>query len=333
MMKQIKILFLLSLLFSLLAGCEKSKAEDGQKDDAGAERSRPFVVGYLFNSSNNLGTAFAALDLKRITHLNIAFPNPGADGLYKPVSGLPAIVKQAQDQKVKILFSIGGGVPPPYMKDLLKPEKRATLINELVKFAVDNNFDGIDVDIENEFIDENYEPFVLALSAQLKARNKMITSALNTWTGKAVSDKALAVYDIINIMSYDQTGPWNKERPGPHSTFEAAQADLDYWINTRKVPAAKVTLGLPFYGYGFGPAIAESFSYGDIVKQWPGAELQDQVEVPGQGTIYYNGLPTIRKKVELARSKKAGGVMIWQLLGDAPGDKSLLKAINEVLSD
>lgn len=332
-MKQIKILFLLSLLFTTLAGCEKSKAEEGQGEGKPESDSRPYVVGYLYSSSNILAEAFASLDLKRITHLNIAFLNPEENGLYKPVSGLAQIVKQARDQQVKILFSIGGGTPPPYLKDLLKPEKRAALINELVKFTVDNNFDGIDVDIENEFIDENYEPFVLGLSQALKPHRKMITSALSTWTGKAVSDKALAVYDIINIMSYDQTGPWNKDRPGPHSTFEAAEADLDYWIDTRKVPASKVTLGLPFYGYGFGPSIPESFSYGDIVKQWPGAELKDQVEVPGQGTVYYNGLPTIRKKVELARSRKAAGVMIWQLRGDAPGDKSLLKAINEVLSD
>jgi GH18 family chitinase len=332
-MKQIKILFLLSLLFTVLAGCEKSRAEDSQTDDTPSSGSRPFVVGYLYSSSNDLPAAFASLDLKRITHLNIAFLNPGENGLYSPVNGLAQIVKQAKNQQVKILFSIGGGTPPPYLKDLLKPDKQAALINELVKFTVDNNFDGIDVDIENEFIDENYEPFVLGLSQALKPHKKMMTSALSTWTGKAVSDKALAVYDIINIMSYDQTGPWNKDRPGPHSTFEAAQADLDYWIDTRKVPASKVTLGLPFYGYGFGPSIPDSYSYGDIVKQWPGAELKDQVEVPGQGIVYYNGLPTIRKKVELARARKAAGVMIWQLRGDAPGDKSLLKAINEGLSD
>ncbi|WP_407429748.1 glycosyl hydrolase family 18 protein [Arcticibacter sp.] len=332
-MKQITILFLFSLLVTMMAGCEKSKAEEGLGQEKPADAPRPFVVGYLFSSTDDLGAAFAGLDLKRITHLNIAFLNPAENGRYTTVNGLPQIVKQARDQQVKVLFSIGGGMPPPYLKDLLKPDKQAALINELVKFTVDNNFDGIDVDIENEFIDENYEPFVLGLSKALKPHKKLITSALSAWTGKAVSDKALAVYDIIHIMSYDQTGPWNKERPGPHSTFEAAQADLDYWIDTRKVPASKVTLGLPFYGYGFGPSIPESLSFGDIVRQWPGAELKDQVDVPGQGTVYYNGLPTISKKVELARSRRAAGVMIWQLRGDAPGAQSLLKAINEVLYD
>jgi hypothetical protein len=31
--------------------------------------------------------------------------------------------------------------------------------------------------------------------------------------------------------------------------------------------------------------------------------------------------------------QKASGVMIWQLQGDAPGEHSLLQAINEVASE
>src|SRR5690606_18334910 len=98
-----KILFLLSMLFTLLAGCEKSKAEEGQGEDKPADVPGRFVVGYLYSSSNNLGEAFTSIDLKQITHLNIAFLNPGEDGLYKPVNGLAGIVKQARDQQVKIL--------------------------------------------------------------------------------------------------------------------------------------------------------------------------------------------------------------------------------------
>ena len=45
--------------------------------------------------------------------------------------------------------------------------------------------------------------------------------------------------------------------------------------------------------------------------------------------LYYNGIPTIARKTELAMDK-ASGVMIWQVLGDARGKKSLLKRINKV---
>ena len=50
--------------------------------------------------------------------------------------------------------------------------------------------------------------------------------------------------------------------------------------------------------------------------------------MPGGAIMYYNGVETIRKKTDLAK-QKAAGIMIWQILGDASGDKSLLKAIND----
>ena len=45
--------------------------------------------------------------------------------------------------------------------------------------------------------------------------------------------------------------------------------------------------------------------------------------------MYYNGIPTIKRKTLLAK-KEASGIMIWQLSGDARGAKSLLNVINEV---
>ena len=53
--------------------------------------------------------------------------------------------------------------------------------------------------------------------------------------------------------------------------------------------------------------------------------------VPGGGTIYYNGIPTIKSKVQLAL-QKAGGIMIWQLMQDASGAKSLLNRITTELN-
>jgi GH18 family chitinase len=56
--------------------------------------------------------------------------------------------------------------------------------------------------------------------------------------------------------------------------------------------------------------------------------MLDQWDLPGGRIIYYNGIPTIKQKTQLAK-KEASGIMIWQLLGDASGDKSLLNAVYE----
>jgi GH18 family chitinase len=52
--------------------------------------------------------------------------------------------------------------------------------------------------------------------------------------------------------------------------------------------------------------------------------------VAGGGIVYYNGAATIKAKTTLAL-RKAGGVMIWQLLQDATGSYSLLTAIDSLV--
>ena len=45
---------------------------------------------------------------------------------------------------------------------------------------------------------------------------------------------------------------------------------------------------------------------------------------------YYNGIPTIVKKTELAK-QKLGGVMIWEIASDTAGDLSLLRALDQTI--
>ena len=133
-------------------------------------------------------------------------------------------------------------------------------------------------------------------------------------------------------MSYDQTGPWRPNQPGPHSTYSKAEEDLNYWIITRGVPKERISLGIPFYGYCFGTKYGESMSYKNIITTFPGSDQRDEVVPDGGGNIYYNGLPTIKSKTALAL-KIAGGIMIWQILQDAEGDKSLLGAIDAMIKE
>ncbi len=132
-------------------------------------------------------------------------------------------------------------------------------------------------------------------------------------------------------MSYDRTGPWKPNSPGDPSPYTMAVEDLDYWHNVRSLPKEKLVLGLPFYGYGFGaldsPVV--SMNYKEIISLYPDNELTDTLRLQGNVLLYYNNIPTIKKKTKLAM-KKAGGVMIWQLLGDTTGDNSLLNTILKV---
>lgn len=290
------------------------------------------IVGYYsLNAALNWEEA-KEVPLKRLTHINLWFLNPDSSGNFtKDFSALAPFVKAAHKKKVKVLFSIGGGSKQPQYHWLLKDDQRSKLIENLVALTVKHNVDGIDVDLEGGDIDENYGNFVEELAKALHAQNKLITAAIAVYYKDQFTDHTIAQYDFVNVMSYDRTGPWRPEKPGPHSLYSHAVEDLDYFGKERKVPAEKMTLGVPFYGYGYGPELmskAISMSYKQIVTTFPGAENADEWKMPDGKTIYYNGIPTIRQKTMLAK-EKASGIMIWQIRGDANGSKSLLKAINK----
>jgi len=289
------------------------------------------VVGYYALQSALEGGKDAPL--KRLTHVNLWFLNPDSLGTFsQDLTALDRFVTKAHRKNVKVLFSIGGGSKQPQYLRLLKDEFRAGFIENLVGVALRTNVDGIDVDLEGSDISKEYEDFVTELAQALRAHDKIITAAIAIYYKDQLSDKALAQYDFVNVMSYDRTGPWRPEKPGPHAAYEHAVEDLEYFATERKIPREKMTLGVPFYGYGYGPELtspAISMNYAEIVSTFRGAEHVDEWKRDDGKILYYNGIPTIRRKTELARSK-AGGIMIWQVRGDAKGSKSLLKAIHDV---
>jgi len=292
----------------------------------------PFrIVGY-YSLDAALASNQKQPPFDQLTHLNLWFLNPDSTGRFTTdLSGLIPFVKAAHKKNVKVLVSIGGGSRHDQYHRLLQDDKRSALIDSLLAKVFICGLDGVDVDLEGSDIDENYEKFVIELASALKGQSKLITAAIAIYYKDQFTDKALAQYDFVNVMSYDRTGPWQPEKPGPHSLYAHAVEDLQYFGETRKIPPEKMTLGVPFYGYGYGPEItspAVSMNFGEIVASFPGAELVDEWKMADGKIIYYNGIPTMKQKVALAR-EKASGIMIWQIQGDADGDKSLLKVINK----
>jgi hypothetical protein len=102
---------------------------------------------------------------------------------------------------------------------------------------------------------------------------------------------------------------------------------IQYWKN-QGVPGSKLTLGVPFYGYDFGVSPVASFTFRGIVNQDPANAFLDET-----GMKYWNGIPTIQAKTELAKAE-VSGIMIWEIGQDAFGANiqySLLRAIDEAL--
>jgi len=314
---------------------------------------KPVVIGYVPSFRDMVGTVDVT-DLSLLTHINISFANPDANGVLiknnnvqcmpnalgnpTPIADIQYVVNKSHQAGVKVLLSIAGGVIPACSGSwpgLLKPVSRQQLVDNLISFIDELNIDGIDVDIEGEVLtaidnDGNYTPFIKALSEKLIVRGKLLTCATASYQGGMIPASSIPYFDYVNVMSYDLVGPSWGQKGAEHSTYAMAASDVELWRN-RGVPQEKLVLGVPFYGYGFG-SYPSDLSYKEILTRFGGdASKKDLVGEPcACSYITYNGIPTIQAKAQLA-VQKAGGVMIWELSQDASGTFSLLKTINNML--
>lgn len=287
------------------------------------------VVGYIIpRKLENLDS----LELNRLTYLNIAFANPNSSGQLvcnKQVDILP-YVRKGHDAGLKVFISLAGGGKPDTIiwKNLLLPENRHAFIKKIIDYVDKNELDGVDVDIEGNLLPQvglNYNPFVVELKEALHSKGKGITTALGaTHFHSNVRKEALDAYDFINVMVYDKTGIWRPEDIGPHSPWSYAEEAIDFWTRELGIPAKKITLGVPFYGFDFTPP-ARYISYSEIIREDSSLAFQDSI-----GMRYYNGIPMIERKTKLAKDS-LGGVMIWEIQYDARGELSLLRTIDRVL--
>jgi hypothetical protein len=310
--------YLLPVLIALLASASLISAQN------------PRIVGYLPYYRFGL---LDSIRLERLTHLCIAFANPDSAG-HLSVNGLniAPIVEKAHAQNVQVLISVAGGYLRPEWhaawKQHMAPANRTAFIAKIMSYTRRHELQGVDVDLEWQYVDSLYSGFVLELADSLHWQGMLLTAALpGTYRYPEISDAALASFDFINLMAYDLTGPWAPGSPGQHSPYSLATNSINYWKNRHRVPGRKLTLGVPFYGYDFtNPTSTKSFTFGSMVVKDPANAQLDQV-----GLSYYNGIPTIEAKTELAIAD-VSGIMIWELGQDAFNQYSLLEAIYRKVS-
>ena len=297
--------------------------------DAYAEKTDFKVVGYL--SGGNF-KKIDELALDKLTHLNLAFANPNQEGslVFGRGADIKPVVTKGHEAGLKVYVSLAGGGRPSKTawKTALQPANRATFISNILAFVEENSLDGVDVDIEWNLlptIGELYTPFVIELKEALHAKGKGISAALGaTGLHEAVSQESLEAYDFINVMAYDKTGIWRPDDAGPHSPYSYAVDAIRFWTEERRIPSERIVLGVPFYGYDFNPP-ARYVSYREMVEEDPSLAYQDSID-----SKYYNGIPTIVRKTELAK-KTVGGVMIWEISYDSLNELSLLRAVHQTV--
>lgn len=309
------------------------------------------VIGYIA-SFTDMKAAIDKTDLSKLTHINLSFTNPNAqgklvdNGVMTCMPGMSGgnvsaadvryVINKAQAAGLKVLASVAGGVIPSCSGNwatLLQPANRQALVDNLISFMEEFSLDGIDVDIEGAVLTSidnagNYTPFIEALSTQLIARKKLLTCATASYVGGMIPISSIPYFDFVNIMSYDAIGPSWGQAGTQHSTYAMAQEHIAIW-KSRGLTKEQLVLGVPFYGYGFG-SYKSDYTFANILAGF-GVEVGGRDLIgdacAGCNYITYNGLPTIKAKTKLGL-EQGSGIMIWELSQDASGANSLLNVID-----
>lgn len=194
---------------------------------------------------------------------------------------------------------------------------------------------------------KDYVRLLSKLREVLPAPRYVLTSCLpaGQWALRHIDLAAAQTHlDMINLMAYDFSGPWEAETGhqaqlygSPISGYSA----VDY-VLSQGVPSRKIILGVPVYGRSFlgsnGPGQRYTgtggedgvFDYRDLPR--PEAQEYHDKEAgaascvgPDGGFVTYDIPATVQQKAEFVTSSRLGGLFYWHICSDARGPRSLIE--------
>ncbi|PGH23288.1 hypothetical protein AJ80_02704 [Polytolypa hystricis UAMH7299] len=325
----------------------------------------------------------SSLRLGFVSHVIYAFAWVRADGtvyLSDPcadeqiaVDGVQGCLRafaqlKQQYPSLKLLLAIGGGGQgsehfPIVARDPVAIERFAESARCL---ADEFGLDGFDIDWEHPADTQQGEDYVKLLSKmreQFPSPYYILSSALpaGEWALRNINLSHAQLYlDMINLMTYDFSGPWvnrsghqsqllTPQQPHNEAAWTSCHSGISYALE-QGVPAKKILLGIPVYGRAFpgtnginqpysleGGAKAE-FEYKELPR--PGTEEQHDFAVwaaycvDGEaGFVTYDSTTTVRKKARFVSDWKLGGLFYWHIAADALGSRSLVASGYNALHD
>ena len=335
------------------------------------------VVGYYAGWAAYRGYGPDQLPAQALTHINYAFamidPDTGALALGDPgqdEKNLAALRSLREEwPHLSLLVSVGGWDYSTYFSDVASTAaRRAAFAQSCVDFLVEHGLDGIDLDWEYPVSGglpgtvhrpEDRENFTLLLRAIRRALDRegrrdgkkyLLTiagAAGADYLRKIQPEEAAEVVDHVFLMAYDLHGPWDDYADfnapltvpsGGSPQYQNSVADSVQRYLEAGVPAEKLVLGMPLYGYcyeGVDPegdglhspyASARSVPYRTLVSSYLSDPAyrqlwQKEAQVPylsGEGSfITYEDPRSMAAKGALARAEGLGGIGFWELSQDS----------------
>jgi chitinase len=347
--------------------------------------ARPEVIAYVFKRNDVIqpGEIAAA----KLTRINYAFAliHDGqiVYGYANDDQNLAALVALKQENpSLTVLISVGGWLGSGNFSDMaLTKASRRLFIDSAVKFIDQHQLDGLDIDWEypgqvgagNRFRPEDKHDYTLLfkdLRKRFDKEEKLLHRRLFLTTAAGASSDFLAntkmgqvqkYVDTVNLMAYDYYEPTDDPVTGNHAPLFTDPADPKKISADRSVrefeqvgvPAAKIVLGVPFYGHTWGEVgdvdhglfrpgkpVPKAFAhYGDIqttminngfTRYWDAAASVPYLYNPDQKIfVSYEDPESLALKCKYVLDHNLRGIMFWDYAADPTG--ALLDAIDATL--
>ncbi|THC91046.1 hypothetical protein EYZ11_009486 [Aspergillus tanneri] len=279
-----------------------------------------------------------------------------------PVDGTQGCIRaftqlKSQYPKIKVILSVGGGGKgSENFAGVARSQVGVETFARTARQLVDQfGLDGIDVDWEHPANPQqglDYVRLLARLREFLPAPRYVLATCLpaGQWALRNIDlSKAQMYLELINVMTYDFSGPWTNEsghhaqlyspsrNPGAISCHSAVS-----YILSQGVDPKKLLLGIPAYGRSFldsskpGQRYAGCggedgvFDYNALPR--PGAKECHDDKLGAAycsggdgGFVTYDTPRTVQQKARFVTKSKLGGLFYWHIGGDAQGPRSLIE--------
>jgi chitinase len=342
----------------------------------------PQIIAYIFPRNRALQPSEIAA--RKLTRINYAFANIHdgriVTGTSMDEANFQTLVGlKQQNPSLQVLVSVGGWLWSGNFSDMaLTKESRSRFIDSVVEFVDRYKLDGLDIDWEypgmigagNHFRPEDQRNYTLLLK-ELRARFNREQSRLGRTLLLSVAAGASTEFiahtelgrvahyvDSVNLMAYDYYEPGSEKITGNHAPLYTDPSDPKRVSSDRSVeeferagvPAAKLVLGVPFYGHVWGDVgaadhglfqpgapVPNAFAnYGNIVssmlnngftRYWDAAASVPYLySEQKRQFVSYEDTESLALKCAYVRRKGLAGVMFWDYTADPTG--ALLNTIN-----
>ncbi|MBP3886726.1 MAG: SH3 domain-containing protein [Cellulosilyticum sp.] len=242
-------------------------------------------------------------------------------------------VQQAHNRGMQVWAILRHNFSEPQLTEeiLSSTTKRQYVIDQLIGYAKQYGFDGVNVDIENiqNETSDVWVEFMRELYPQLKAEGLIVSVDVYTpssWSDHYEREKVGESSDYFIVMAYDQH--WSgSENAG--SVADITWTEEGIVATLEEVPSEKLVLGIPFYtrrwkedaqglsskSYSMS-SMKELIDSLNVVPIYDETSGQNYVEYIKEGATYKVWLEdalSVQKRIDLMEKYNLAGYGAWRL--------------------